>query len=280
MACRGRLFAPEPHPDAPVWAERIAPATDGRTRFELCLALGRGDMRAGRSAPACSAPTTSPTCSPRPRSGSSSGSRPSRSPRALGQVSPPEHRLAPIVNRARRHRRHRRRLQLQPRRRRGGARGARRRTRQRRRVLVTPGMVELGDRARTPRTSASAPPPPTVCDLVDPRRRSRPRRSARGLERAGFPGGSLPVVARLRRRPAAARRDARARGDVILFENDLPDLYSAGRRGDRRLQLPESATAASEPGRRLMVGPPDSGSASASAGPRSSTTSRSSAPSS
>ena len=143
--------------------------------------------------------------------------------RALSRVSPPAHRLAPILNRQA-----------------GivviddaynsnpvGAAAALEvlaSHEAQRRVLVTPGMVELGDREAEENerfgTQAAA-----VCDLVVlvGEQRSQPIRA--GLTAAGFPDERIHVVANSSEAEALLARTTR-RGDVVLFENDLPDLYA------------------------------------------------------
>ena len=143
--------------------------------------------------------------------------------RALSRVSPPAHRLAPILNRQA-----------------GivviddaynsnpvGAAAALEvlgSHEAQRRVLVTPGMVELGEREAEENerfgTQAAA-----VCDLVVlvGEERSRPIRA--GLTAAAFPDDRIHVVANSSEAEALLARTTR-RGDVVLFENDLPDLYA------------------------------------------------------
>jgi UDP-N-acetylmuramoyl-tripeptide--D-alanyl-D-alanine ligase len=93
-----------------------------------------------------------------------------------------------------------------------------------RRLLVTPGMVELGEREaeeneRFGRQAAA------VCDLVVlvGEERSRPIRA--GLAAAAFPDSGIHVVANASEAQALLAKTTR-RGDVVLFENDLPDLYA------------------------------------------------------
>jgi UDP-N-acetylmuramoyl-tripeptide--D-alanyl-D-alanine ligase len=143
--------------------------------------------------------------------------------RALSRVSPPAHRLAPILNRQA-----------------GivviddaynsnpvGAAAALEvlaAHEAQRRLLVTPGMVELGDREAEENerlgTQAAA-----VCDLVVlvGEQRSRPIRA--GLTAADFPDDRIHVVANSSEAEALLAKTTR-RGDVVLFENDLPDLYA------------------------------------------------------
>jgi UDP-N-acetylmuramoyl-tripeptide--D-alanyl-D-alanine ligase len=101
-----------------------------------------------------------------------------------------------------------------------------------RRLLVTPGMVELGDREDEENerfgTRAAA-----VCDLVVlvGERRSRPIRA--GLTAASFPDDRIHVVANSSEAEALLAKTTR-RGDVVLFENDLPDLYAEDGNGAAR----------------------------------------------
>jgi UDP-N-acetylmuramoyl-tripeptide--D-alanyl-D-alanine ligase len=93
-----------------------------------------------------------------------------------------------------------------------------------RRLLVTPGMVELGDREdeENERFGSRAA---EVCDLVVlvGEERSRPIRA--GLTAADFPDSAIHVVANSSEAEALLAKTTR-RGDVVLFENDLPDLYA------------------------------------------------------
>ncbi|HZS01555.1 MAG TPA: UDP-N-acetylmuramoyl-tripeptide--D-alanyl-D-alanine ligase [Chloroflexota bacterium] len=93
-----------------------------------------------------------------------------------------------------------------------------------RKVLVTPGMVELGERlderhAEFGRAAA------TVCDYVILVGRRRTAAIAEGARAAGFPAERLFVVPSLKEATAQLGRLVTA-GDVVLFENDLPDQYS------------------------------------------------------
>jgi UDP-N-acetylmuramoyl-tripeptide--D-alanyl-D-alanine ligase len=93
-----------------------------------------------------------------------------------------------------------------------------------RRILVTPGMVELGAEEgqlneRFGRQAAAA------CDrviLVGP---ERTRPIAAGLAAEGFDPAAITVVRDLAAATEVLRGLTRA-GDVILFENDLPDMYA------------------------------------------------------
>jgi UDP-N-acetylmuramoyl-tripeptide--D-alanyl-D-alanine ligase len=94
----------------------------------------------------------------------------------------------------------------------------------RRRILVTPGMVELGDEeeALNERFGRQAA---AVCDhviLVGP---ERTKPIGRGLRAAGFDDDAITVVRDIGGATHVLAGLTRA-GDVILFENDLPDMYA------------------------------------------------------
>ena len=92
-----------------------------------------------------------------------------------------------------------------------------------RKILVTPGMVELGveQEAWNEKLGARAA---EVCDFVIlvGSRQTAPIR--RGLEGRGFSADRLVSVANLNEGLEALKGIVRS-GDVVLFENDLPDLY-------------------------------------------------------
>jgi UDP-N-acetylmuramoyl-tripeptide--D-alanyl-D-alanine ligase len=218
-AGRVRLFAPAPHPDADVWAED-AELREGRTVFVLRAREGQavrvkarllGEHNVANLVAAAAAGLAMDL--PLDAIG-----------RALAKVQPPPHRLAPIVN--------------------AGAgvvviddaynsnpEGAAAALDvlashpADRRLLVTPGMVELGERQEE-ENRRFGERAAAVCDLVvlvGPEQ-TAPIRA--GLEAAGFAAGSLHVVADAGEAQELLARTTR-RGDVVLFENDLPDLYAA-----------------------------------------------------
>jgi UDP-N-acetylmuramoyl-tripeptide--D-alanyl-D-alanine ligase len=93
-----------------------------------------------------------------------------------------------------------------------------------RKVLVTPGMVELGTllderHAEFGREAAA------VCDYVILIGQRRTTAIAEGARAAGFPADRLFVVPTLKEATAQLGRIVTA-GDVVLFENDLPDQYN------------------------------------------------------
>ena len=92
-----------------------------------------------------------------------------------------------------------------------------------RRICVTPGMVELGEEEEElnrlfGRQMAAAC---TIAILVG-KRRAKP--IAEGLREAGFAEENLHIVANLDEATALLARTTQP-GDVVLFENDLPDNY-------------------------------------------------------
>ena len=92
-----------------------------------------------------------------------------------------------------------------------------------RRLLVTPGIVELGaeEASANQRLGELAARYATDVILVD-EQRAPP--IADGLRAAGFPEERLRVVARLDEAVAWYQRELRA-GDTVLFLNDLPDAH-------------------------------------------------------
>lgn len=221
-AGRVLLFAPAPHPEADLWAEEVR-LEEGRTRFALVVRAGvagpeeqRAEVRARLLGEHNVANLLAAAAV-----GVGQGLALTDVARALGRVAPPDHRLAPIVNKA------------------GGivviddsynanpagaaaALGVLRDHPATRRLLVTPGMVELGEREQEEnrRLGTLAAEVADVAFLIGPRGRD----VAEGMRAAGvsddrilaFPDG-----------PAAHAKLAELTraGDVILFENDLPDVY-------------------------------------------------------
>ena len=92
-----------------------------------------------------------------------------------------------------------------------------------RRILITPGMVELGAEqdARNEEFGAAAA---KVCDYVILVGRNQTAAIRRGLASAGFADDRAISVRNLNDGLEAMKGIVRA-GDVVLFENDLPDLY-------------------------------------------------------
>jgi UDP-N-acetylmuramoyl-tripeptide--D-alanyl-D-alanine ligase len=91
-------------------------------------------------------------------------------------------------------------------------------------VLVTPGMVELGEVEATQNEEFGARAA-RICDyilLVGPKQTLA---IMKGLEREQFSREKISVVRDLTEATSKLRHIVQA-GDVVLFENDLPDLYT------------------------------------------------------
>ena len=92
------------------------------------------------------------------------------------------------------------------------------------RILVTPGMVELGDQEeemnRLFGTKAAG-----CCDVAVLIGKKRCAAIASGLEQNGFPKEQIVFVNTLDEATEWLKAKARS-GDTVLFENDLPDNYS------------------------------------------------------
>ncbi len=216
--CPVRLVSVTPHPDADLWAEDVE-LSSGGTTFSLQRRDGGDPVRvrvpllgAHNVANVLAAAAVALFL----------GLTEAQFARAIRRVRPPKHRLEPIVN--------------------GqadvvviddsynsnpvGAAGALevlRAHEARRRILVTPGMVELGEREadenRQLGRNAAA-----VCDLVV---LSGPlaRHIEAGLREAGFSDEQIILTPDGPSAHAAVARLTRP-GDVFLFENDLPDVYA------------------------------------------------------
>ena len=93
-----------------------------------------------------------------------------------------------------------------------------------RRIIVTPGMVELGDKEEEMnyRFGVEMADCADVAILVGPRHTEPIRR---GLLEKGFPQAQIHTVASLQEASDILRTLCR-KGDTVLLENDLPDNYS------------------------------------------------------
>ncbi len=92
-----------------------------------------------------------------------------------------------------------------------------------RRIIVTPGMVELGAReAELNREFGRAIAKAADIAVIVGKKRVQPIMD--GLAEAGFPAESTHRVDSLQESTALLQRLARA-GDTVLYENDLPDNY-------------------------------------------------------
>jgi UDP-N-acetylmuramoyl-tripeptide--D-alanyl-D-alanine ligase len=93
-----------------------------------------------------------------------------------------------------------------------------------RRILVTPGMVELADR-EFEENRCFGRRAAQLCDAVIVVGRERAAPLVAGLRDEGFPEEHLHVVSDLSEATTRLGTLVRA-GDVVLFENDLPDTYA------------------------------------------------------
>jgi UDP-N-acetylmuramoyl-tripeptide--D-alanyl-D-alanine ligase len=97
-----------------------------------------------------------------------------------------------------------------------------------RRVVVTPGMVELGARQEEENSRFAAEVAEISADLVVVGRTNR-RALLRGFDRASARAGGRadagPIVVPRREDAVAWVRDHLGQGDAVLYENDLPDHY-------------------------------------------------------
>ena len=92
------------------------------------------------------------------------------------------------------------------------------------RIVVTPGMVELG-REEAQMNRRFGREMAACCDEAVLVGRRRSEAIAEGLREAGFKSGGIHVVSSLQE-AAELLESIAAAGDTVLFENDLPDNYS------------------------------------------------------
>ncbi|MFH0774384.1 MAG: UDP-N-acetylmuramoyl-tripeptide--D-alanyl-D-alanine ligase [bacterium] len=90
-----------------------------------------------------------------------------------------------------------------------------------RKILITPGMIELGER-EVEENRLFGENAAKTCDNVILVGEKRTKAISDGLLSAGFPRDNLFVVKNL---DEARDKLSQIRGDAILFENDLPDNY-------------------------------------------------------
>ncbi|MGH2834798.1 MAG: UDP-N-acetylmuramoyl-tripeptide--D-alanyl-D-alanine ligase [Solirubrobacteraceae bacterium] len=94
-----------------------------------------------------------------------------------------------------------------------------------RRLLVTPGMVELGELEQQLNRAFGEQAAP-ACDLAILVGAARTDPIREGMLAAGMDPAAVHVVRDISEATALLARTTRA-GDVVLFENDLPDTYAA-----------------------------------------------------
>ena len=93
-----------------------------------------------------------------------------------------------------------------------------------RRIVVTPGMVELGDQEDSLNREFGMAMA-ECCDSAILVGRKRSQAISEGLKSAGFPDEQITAVGSLQEAEEILKKTA-GPGDTILFENDLPDNYS------------------------------------------------------
>jgi UDP-N-acetylmuramoyl-tripeptide--D-alanyl-D-alanine ligase len=92
------------------------------------------------------------------------------------------------------------------------------------RVVVSPGMVELGRRQYEENYRFAEEAAGTATDLVVVGRTNR-KALVEGFRRASSSDGTAPVVVEHRQQAVAWVHDHLGPGDAVLYENDLPDHY-------------------------------------------------------
>ena len=93
-----------------------------------------------------------------------------------------------------------------------------------RRIVVTPGMVELGEQEEELNRQLGRIMGES-CDVAIPVGKKRSEAIVAGLREAGFPEENIHTAASLEEARVWIAANAAA-GDTILFENDLPDNYT------------------------------------------------------
>ena len=93
-----------------------------------------------------------------------------------------------------------------------------------RRIIVTPGMVELGEQEYGMNREFGSEMA-ECCDLAILVGRKRSEAIAEGLKEKGYPEESVRVVSSLEE-ATSVLREITGPGDTVLFENDLPDHYT------------------------------------------------------
>jgi UDP-N-acetylmuramoyl-tripeptide--D-alanyl-D-alanine ligase len=93
-----------------------------------------------------------------------------------------------------------------------------------RRILVAPGMIELGA-LHEEKNEEFGRQAAQVCDFIFLVGPEQTKPIARGLEKAGYPATQYRICRDLKEATTGMQAMVRA-GDAVLFENDLPDLYS------------------------------------------------------
>ncbi|HEY9785880.1 MAG TPA: hypothetical protein V6D17_10795, partial [Candidatus Obscuribacterales bacterium] len=95
-----------------------------------------------------------------------------------------------------------------------------------RKVLVTPGMIELGEK-QYEENHRAAKKAAAVCDLVAVVGTANREALLEGLKAGGFAGERIKQFADMKAALAFLGQEYFEDGDVVLIENDLPDLYES-----------------------------------------------------
>jgi UDP-N-acetylmuramoyl-tripeptide--D-alanyl-D-alanine ligase len=95
-----------------------------------------------------------------------------------------------------------------------------------RKILVTPGMVELGDRQASENETAGKTAA-SICDFVVVVGETNKDSLLKGLENGGFEKDKIQVQPNMKEALSFLAAQYCADGDVVLIENDLPDLYES-----------------------------------------------------
>jgi UDP-N-acetylmuramoyl-tripeptide--D-alanyl-D-alanine ligase len=95
-----------------------------------------------------------------------------------------------------------------------------------RKILVTPGMVELADRQAV-ENEAAAKRAAAVCDFVVVVGETNKDPLLKGLKDGGLPSEKIEWKASMKEALGHLASQYCSEGDVVLIENDLPDIYEA-----------------------------------------------------
>lgn len=95
-----------------------------------------------------------------------------------------------------------------------------------RKILVTPGMIELGEK-QFEENKNCAKNAAAFCDLVVVVGATNKQALVEGLQEGGLKDEKLKQVGSMREALTFLAEDYCSDGDVVLIENDLPDLYEA-----------------------------------------------------
>jgi UDP-N-acetylmuramoyl-tripeptide--D-alanyl-D-alanine ligase len=95
-----------------------------------------------------------------------------------------------------------------------------------RKILVTPGMIELADRQAV-ENEAAAKRAASVCDFVVVVGETNKDPLLKGLKEGGLPSEKIECKASMKEALSHLASEYCSEGDVVLIENDLPDIYEA-----------------------------------------------------